>query len=426
VLSDLAYAEVYFDDNPPPSILQVPGAIDVAVEFTSMSKTFSMPGWRIGFAVGNERLIAALTRVKSYLDYGAFTPIQVAAAAALNGPDDCIDEMRAIYKKRRDVPWSTASAAPAGRFRRRAPRCSPGRRCRSVPELGSVKFAKLLIEKAEVAVSPRHRLRRAWRRLCAHRAGRERAAHPPGRAQYPPFPRQRGQACTTSFLSPRAASVGIPGTRHGCTAQGGSRRFGHGRFGRGKHAGGKARTSAAERAGRPIEVVAVAAKDPPREGRRRYISRLRNGSDPVALATDPGHRRLRRVDGRRGRSGQGVRRGGAWRGKAVVTANKALLAKHGNALGEARRKEARRSPSRRRSPAASRSSRRCARAWRAQQGPRVYGILNGTCNYILTKMLSGAALLCRLSEGSAAARLCGGRSHVRHRRLRHRAQDSRS
>src|SRR5262252_8306468 len=109
VLSDLAYAEVYFDGNPLPSLLQVPGAMDVAVEFTSMSKTFSMPGWRIGFAVGNERIIAALARVKSYLDYGAFTPIQVAAAAA--------------------TPWSRASAAPAGAFRRRPPRCSPGRRC---------------------------------------------------------------------------------------------------------------------------------------------------------------------------------------------------------------------------------------------------------------------------------------------------------
>src|SRR2546423_4834867 len=104
ILSDLAYAEVYFDDNnPPPSVLQVPGAIDVTVEFTSMSKTFSMAGWRMGFAVGNERIIAALARVKSYLDYGAFTPIQVAATAALNGPDDCIREMRDTYRRRRDV-----------------------------------------------------------------------------------------------------------------------------------------------------------------------------------------------------------------------------------------------------------------------------------------------------------------------------------
>ena len=100
----LAYAEVYFDDNnPPPSVLQVPGAIDVTVEFTSMSKTFSMAGWRMGFAVGNERIIAALARVKCYLDYGAFTPIQVAATAALNGPEECIREMRDTYRKRRDA-----------------------------------------------------------------------------------------------------------------------------------------------------------------------------------------------------------------------------------------------------------------------------------------------------------------------------------
>src|SRR5438132_4359307 len=103
ILSDLAYAEVYFDDCPPPSVLQVPGAIDVTVEFTSLSKTYSMPGWRMGFAVGNERIISALARVKSYLDYGAFTPVQVAATAALNGPDDCIRDMRDTYKRRRDV-----------------------------------------------------------------------------------------------------------------------------------------------------------------------------------------------------------------------------------------------------------------------------------------------------------------------------------
>ena len=130
VLSDLAYAEVYFDDDPPPSVLQAPGAIDVAVEFTSMSKTFSMAGWRIGFAVGNERLLAALARVKSYLDYGAYTPIQVAAAAALNGPDDCIKEMRAIYKRRRDVMVESFAAGRLDDRLRRAPRCSPGRRCR--------------------------------------------------------------------------------------------------------------------------------------------------------------------------------------------------------------------------------------------------------------------------------------------------------
>ncbi len=154
VLSDLAYAEVYFDDNPPPSLLQVPGAMDVAVEFTSMSKTYSMPGWRIGFAVGNERLIAALSRVKSYLDYGAFTPIQVAATAALNGPDDCINEMRAIYRRRRDALVDSFGRAgwqippPAASMFAWAPIPEP------FQPLGSVEFSTLLVEKAGVAVSP--------------------------------------------------------------------------------------------------------------------------------------------------------------------------------------------------------------------------------------------------------------------------------
>ncbi len=154
VLSDLAYAEVYFDNNPPPSILQVPGAMDVAVEFTSMSKTYSMPGWRMGFAVGNERIIAALTRVKSYLDYGAFTPIQVAATAALNGPDDCIREMRDTYRKRRDA--MVESFGRAG-WNVPAPKASMFAWA-PIPEvfkpLGSVEFSKLLVEKAEVAVAP--------------------------------------------------------------------------------------------------------------------------------------------------------------------------------------------------------------------------------------------------------------------------------
>ncbi|MGZ8324906.1 MAG: LL-diaminopimelate aminotransferase [Rhodoplanes sp.] len=154
VLSDLAYAEVYFDGNPPPSILQVPGAMDVAVEFTSMSKTFSMPGWRIGFAVGNERVIGALARVKSYLDYGAFTPVQVAAAAALNGPDDCIREMRETYKRRRDV--LVESFERAG-WEIPAPRASMFAWTPLPPAfrtLGSIEFATLLVEKAELAVSP--------------------------------------------------------------------------------------------------------------------------------------------------------------------------------------------------------------------------------------------------------------------------------
>jgi alanine-synthesizing transaminase len=154
VLSDLAYAEVYFDGKPPPSVLQVPGAMDVTVEFTSMSKTFSMPGWRMGFAVGNERIIAALARVKSYLDYGAFTPVQVAATAALNGPEDCIREMRDTYKRRRDVLVESFGRAgweippPRASMFAWAPLPEPFR------TVGSVEFSTLLVEKAELAVSP--------------------------------------------------------------------------------------------------------------------------------------------------------------------------------------------------------------------------------------------------------------------------------
>ncbi len=154
ILSDLAYSEIYFDGNPPPSVLEVPGAMDVAVEFTSMSKTFSMPGWRMGFAVGNERLISALTRVKSYLDYGAFTPIQVAATAALNGDGSDIAEVREVYHKHRDVMVDAfgragwAIPAPAASMFAWAP----------IPEafrhLGSLEFSKLLIEHADVAVAP--------------------------------------------------------------------------------------------------------------------------------------------------------------------------------------------------------------------------------------------------------------------------------
>jgi alanine-synthesizing transaminase len=154
IISDLAYAEIYFGDQPPPSVLQVAGAKDITVEFTSMSKTYSMPGWRMGFAAGNPRLISALARMKSYLDYGAFTPIQVAATAALNGPQDCVAEMRALYKERRDLVVKGLVSAgwdmpmPEGSMFAWAP----------IPErfahLGSVEFSKLLLAKAKVAVAP--------------------------------------------------------------------------------------------------------------------------------------------------------------------------------------------------------------------------------------------------------------------------------
>ena len=154
IMSDLAYAEIYFDGPPPPSILQVPGAKDIAIEFTSMSKTYSMPGWRIGFAAGNRQLIAALARVKSYLDYGAFTPVQVAATTALNGPQDCVAATRQTYRERRDVligglaraGWQVPSP-PATMFAWAPlpPRFS---------NLGSLEFSKLLLKEAKVAVSP--------------------------------------------------------------------------------------------------------------------------------------------------------------------------------------------------------------------------------------------------------------------------------
>jgi alanine-synthesizing transaminase len=154
ILSDLAYAELYFDGEPPPSVLQVEGAKEVTVEFTSLSKTYSMPGWRMGFAAGNQRLVTALMRMKSYLDYGAFTPIQVAAVTALNGPQDCVEAARHLYRERRDVlipglasaGWQVPS--PAGSMFAWAP--IPPR----YAHMGSLDFSKLLLERAQVAVAP--------------------------------------------------------------------------------------------------------------------------------------------------------------------------------------------------------------------------------------------------------------------------------
>ncbi|MEH6409709.1 MAG: LL-diaminopimelate aminotransferase [Hyphomonas sp.] len=153
ILSDLAYNEIYFEE-PTPSILQVDGAKDIAVEFTTMSKTYSMAGWRMGFVAGNETLIAALARVKSYLDYGAYTPIQVAAVAALDGPQDCVDDFRQIYKQRRDVlvesftraGWAIPS--PKASMFAWAPIPEPLR------HLGSLEFSLMLMNEAHVAVAP--------------------------------------------------------------------------------------------------------------------------------------------------------------------------------------------------------------------------------------------------------------------------------
>ncbi len=154
VISDLAYSELYYDGIPTSSILQVNGAKDVAVEFTSLSKTFSMAGWRIGFAVGNAKLIAAMTRVKSYLDYGAFTPIQAAACAALNGPQDIVEANRQLYQKRRDVLVESFGRAgwdiPAPRASMFAWAPLPP----ALAHLGSLEFTKQLLQHAGVAVAP--------------------------------------------------------------------------------------------------------------------------------------------------------------------------------------------------------------------------------------------------------------------------------
>ncbi len=154
VLSDLAYCELYYNGNPPPSILQVKGAKDIAVEFTTVSKTYSMAGWRIGFAVGNKTLIAALTKIKSYLDYGTFLPVQVAAAAALNGPQEYVDNLRTMYKSRRDI---LAEGMIDAGWKVTIPDASMFLWA-EIPDaykaIGCLEFSKLLLQHADVAVAP--------------------------------------------------------------------------------------------------------------------------------------------------------------------------------------------------------------------------------------------------------------------------------
>lgn len=154
LISDLAYCEIYFDGKVTPSILQVPGAKDIAVEFTTVSKTYSMAGWRIGFACGNPTLVAALTKLKSYLDYGTFLPVQVAAAAALNGPQDYVDQMRDLYQSRRDIMiqglkeagWPVVSPDASMFIWAKLPE--------KYKEAGSLEFSKQLLIHADVAVAP--------------------------------------------------------------------------------------------------------------------------------------------------------------------------------------------------------------------------------------------------------------------------------
>ncbi len=154
VVQDLAYADIVFDGYEAPSILQVPGAKDIAVEFFSLSKSYNMPGWRVGFMVGNESLVAALGRIKSYLDYGMFTPIQIAAISALEGPQDCVEKIRLMYQSRRDtlcdglnnIGWNIEK--PKATMFVWAPIPDPYK------EMGSLEFSKKLLHDAKVAVSP--------------------------------------------------------------------------------------------------------------------------------------------------------------------------------------------------------------------------------------------------------------------------------
>ncbi len=154
LIHDLAYADIAFDGYKPPSVMQVPGAKDVAVEFFTLSKSYNMPGWRVGFMVGNPTLVAALGRLKSYFDYGTFTPIQVASILALEGPQDCVAEICETYRKRRDVlveglnriGWQVALPRATMFVWARIP--EPFR------ALGSLEFSKRLLTEAKVAVSP--------------------------------------------------------------------------------------------------------------------------------------------------------------------------------------------------------------------------------------------------------------------------------
>ena len=340
----------------------MPGAIDVAVEFTSMSKTFSMAGWRIGFAVGNERLLAALARVKSYLDYGAFTPVQVAATAALNGPDDCIREMRATYKRRRDV--LVESFAKAG-WTVPAPTASMFAWV-PIPEkfrpLGSLEFSKLLVEKADVAVAPgigfgehgddyvrialvenEQRIRQAARNIRRFFDTADKTLHNVvplvraglGRTRIAAACDVHGQAALVneraafqgSFVRDTSFRVGIAGL--GTVGASVIRIL--------------ARQDAllTQRCGRPVQVTAVSARDRAKDRGHRPLGR-------IAGSTIRWRSPLREVDcvveligGAEG-AAQAVVEAALAAGKHVVTANKALLAKHGVALAQARRGEGRR------------------------------------------------------------------------------------
>ena len=392
IMSDLAYAEIYFGDRAPPSILQVEGAKDVAVEFTSMSKTYSMAGWRMGFAAGNPRLISALTRMKSYLDYGAFTPIQVASVAALTGPQDCVEQVRQLYRERRDVLIRGLSAAgwevpsPEGSMFAWAP-IPP-----AYAELGSVGFAKLLMAGAKVAVAPglgfgehgegfvriglvenTHRLRQATRSIKAFLQGRandvsdgQAGERGGGRAGEDPGSERVSEGASRDTLRVGIAGLGTVGA---ATVR-------------------LLRENAAliaARAGRAIVPVAVSARDRGR-GRGVSLDGLEWHDSAEALATADGVDVVVEVIG--GADGPALvcATAALAAGRHVVTANKAMIAHHGVRLAAL----AERRGVRLAFEAAVAGGIPVLKAVRESLAgnrlSRVAGILNGTCNHILTTM----------------------------------------
>ena len=286
-----------------------------------------MPGWRIGFAAGNARLVGALTRIKSYLDYGAFTPVQVAATAALNGPQDCVAGLSRALPRRGATCWSTGWPRPAGRCRKPdatmfcwAP----------VPEpfeaLGSLGFAKLLLEEAEVAVAPGHRLRRVWRGLCPAGAGREPAPAAAGRAQHPQLPRPPRQRRPAAGAGAWHDAHGAAPLRIGIAGLG---TVGAGTF---RLLRDNARAALADRTGRPLAVTAVSARD---RGRARGLdlAGVRWHDDAARAGRGPRGRSGLRADRRQRRRRRSISsRAALRRGRPVVTANKAMLALHGAEL----------------------------------------------------------------------------------------------
>lgn len=154
IIHDFAYADLVFDDYKAPSFLQATGAKEVGVEFFSLSKSYSMPGWRVGFCVGNKEIIAALRRIKSYLDYGIFQPIQIASIIALNGPQDCVREICETYRERRDTLISGLNRVGWDIPPPKGTMFVWGKIPEPYHHMGSVEFSKFLIEKAQVAVSP--------------------------------------------------------------------------------------------------------------------------------------------------------------------------------------------------------------------------------------------------------------------------------